>query len=45
VPRIPEYYADTTGRIQPVEAFPLRGVVYAALAVPVVLALVLLLLL
>ncbi len=45
VPRIPEYYADATGRIQPVDAFPLRRVVYVVLAVPVVLAAVVLFLL
>jgi len=45
VPRIPKYYADSTGRIRPVEAFPLRRVVYAALVVPVVLAVVLIFLL
>lgn len=45
VPRIPEYYADATGRIRPVEAFPLRRVVYAVLVVPVVLAVVLVFLL
>ncbi len=42
LPQIPAYYAQTSGRINPVRAFPLIALVYASLLVPVAVVAVIL---